>query len=125
MATHEFKDGDPVLIAGTYRTNPVEHVVIKGRNTICGTQNAEIIPDDRSPEWLPGVPGDVAVFDAVAMNQYGEVVPPTGHWMRGRHGWWTAGMGANWLADDDVPSDAVLVLKSREREAREAAEVTS
>ena len=68
----------------------------------------------RRPEWLPGQPGDVAEFTADAENEHGDPVHAT-RWMRGRLGWWAPGMGGNWISDDDVPADAVLVLPAPTR----------
>lgn len=89
----------------------VPAVLEDGRMTI---DTAAAFPDDRRPEWLPGQPGDVADFTADAENEYGDPVHAT-RWMRGRLGWWAPGMGGNWIADDVVPTDAVLILPAPTR----------
>lgn len=116
--SHEFHKGDPVLVRARY----VEPAVSDAKRVMVGVSGgfyyyvpaADLIPDDRRPEWLPGQPGDVAEFTADAENEYGDPVHAT-RWMRGRLGWWAPGMGGNWISDDDVPADAVLVLPAPTR----------
>lgn len=92
----------------------VPAVLEDGRMTI---DTAAAFPDERRPDWLPGCqPGDVADFTADAENEYGDPVHAT-RWMRGRLGWWAPGMGGNWIEDDAVPADAVLVLPAKTWEA--------
>lgn len=88
--------------------------------SLCGSYGPIDLRDGWSvvrtgPDWLPGQPGDVAEFMADCENDYGDPVRVNGRWMRGVHGWWTAGMGGNWLPDADVPADAVLVLPAKTR----------
>ena len=66
------------------------------------------------PVALAAVLAAVADFTADAENEYGDPVHAT-RWMRGRLGWWAPGMGGNWIGDDDVPTDAVLVLPAPTR----------
>ena len=122
--THEFRAGDPVLVQARFvRLSFVDgsEAVVEGSNGSYYVPFASLISDDRQPDesptstnWLPGHPGDLADFTADAENEYGDPVHAT-RWMRGRLGWWAPGMGGNWIGDDDVPTDAVLVLPAPTR----------
>ena len=115
----EFHEGDPVLVQARFvRLSFVDgsEAVVEGSNGSFTyyVPFASLIPDERRPDWLPGHPGDVAAFTADAENEYGDPVHAT-RWMRGRLGWWAPGMGGNWIADDVVPTDAVLILPAPTR----------
>ena len=121
----EFHEGDPVLVRARFaRPSDFDGGLawVEGSDGVTYyVPVADLISDDRQPDesptstnWLPGHPGDVADFTADAENEYGDPVHAT-RWMRGRLGWWAPGMGGNWISDDDVPADAVLVLPAPTR----------
>lgn len=119
MSAPEWKVGDrallPVVVVNVTHDGYIVNTA-SGRDVDDWIDGVDLIPDDRRPSWLPGQPGDVAEFTAQSANEYGDTVIAS-RWMRGVHGWWAPGMGGNWIEDDAVPADAVLVLPAKTWEA--------
>lgn len=122
MTAREWKPGDRALLPVVVEKAVWPYVSVRWTTTddslaesgVTDRQGwalpADLIPDTRRPDWLPGRPGDVAEWGgerwAYGVDESGVAA------------WWPLHDTDNTnMYDDDVPADAVLVLPAKTREA--------
>ena len=114
MTEREWKPGDKALLPVTIvsrcpDTEPWWEVDVGSEEDgyRMSVRAADLIPDERRPEWLPGQPGDIT-----------EVEPDGERVVRGTSGWWFSLEvgGQVWRSDHEVPAGARLLLPARTRE---------